>query len=77
MITCFYLVVQINRVHVVISESLDIEAENDGGLKNMEVKGELSISVNDPVFQQCSVHISRGENKEFQFKVLLPNKVMQ
>jgi len=41
---------------------------NDGGLEQMEVKGELTLSVFDNAWTRARVHISQGENKEFQFK---------
>lgn len=56
------------KVHVAVLEKIVLSAENDGGLKGMEVKGELVITVNDNNSNQAQVHINQGNNKEFQFK---------
>jgi len=42
--------------------------ENDGGLKSMEVKGELIVTTFDTQYSQCRVQVKQGENKDFQFK---------
>jgi len=56
------------KVKISISEKLVLVALNDGGLENMEVKGELILNVFDNNFTKVKVHVSQGENKEFQFK---------
>lgn len=57
-----------SKVHTSIQEKIVLVAENDGGLKNMEVKGELALTVNDPNCTRIKVHISQGQNEGFQFK---------
>jgi len=57
-----------SKIHTSIIEKLELVAENDGGLKNMEVKGELSLTVFDNAFSKVKVHISQGTNDGFQFK---------
>jgi len=56
------------KVHITIAEKLVLSAENDGGLKNLEVKGELLVTVYENVYNRVRVHVSQGDSKEFQFK---------
>ena len=58
-----------SKIHTSVQERIVLVAENDGGLKNLEVKGELSLTVFDPNCAKIKVHVSQGENGEFQFKV--------
>ena len=57
------------RVQISILEKISLVCENDGGLKSLEVKGELVVTTFDPRYAQVQVHVSQGENKDFQFKV--------
>jgi len=56
------------KIHVEVSEKIALICENDGGLKSMEIKGELMVTTFDPQCSQCQVHVNQGENKDFQFK---------
>jgi DNA-binding transcriptional MerR regulator len=56
-----------SKVHTSISEKITLVAENDGGLKTMQVKGELSLNIFDPNLTKVKVHISQGTNDGFQF----------
>jgi len=56
------------KVHVSVSEKIAMVCENDGGLKSMEVKGELIVTTFDTQYSQCRVQVKQGENKDFQFK---------
>eukprot|EP01119_Soliformovum_irregulare_P014866 TRINITY_DN4104_c0_g1_i1.p1 TRINITY_DN4104_c0_g1~~TRINITY_DN4104_c0_g1_i1.p1 ORF type:complete len:510 (-),score=182.22 TRINITY_DN4104_c0_g1_i1:193-1581(-) len=58
--------------HIELLEKIVVQVENDGGLQNMEVKGELNITCNDSKLAKMQVHISQGANQGFQFK-LHPN----
>jgi len=56
------------KVKIIISEKLVLVSQNDGGLENMEIKGELIINVFDNSCTKVKVQVSQGENKDFQFK---------
>lgn len=51
-----------------ILEKIALVCENDGGLKSMEVKGELVVTAFDPKYSQVQIHVSQGDAKDFQFK---------
>lgn len=42
--------------------------ERDGGVKNLEVKGELSVVINDEQASKAQIHIDQGKSDEYQFK---------
>eukprot|EP01116_Phalansterium_solitarium_P013258 TRINITY_DN3050_c0_g1_i1.p1 TRINITY_DN3050_c0_g1~~TRINITY_DN3050_c0_g1_i1.p1 ORF type:complete len:553 (+),score=210.21 TRINITY_DN3050_c0_g1_i1:109-1659(+) len=56
------------KVQITLSEKIAMVAKNDGGLDSLEVKGELSVQVNDPNLARLKLHISQGDNRDFQFK---------
>jgi len=56
------------NVHVVIEEQLNITVENDGGLQNLEIKGGLSVTCQDPNVSKVKVMVNQGENRAFQLK---------
>jgi len=56
------------NVHISIMETIALIAQNDGGLQSMEVKGELIITTFDQSFGKVQVHVSQGDNKQYQFK---------
>jgi len=60
------------NIHVAAEEQLSITVENDGGLQSMEVRGSLTITVNDPNTPKVKVVLKPGDNRQFQFK-LHPN----
>jgi len=51
-----------------VQEKISLVCENDGGLKSMEVKGELIVTTFDHQYAQVQIQVSQGENKDFQFK---------
>jgi len=57
-----------NKVHITISEKIALISENDGGLKNMEIKGELIVSVFDAQYGRLLVLLKQEDNRDFQFK---------
>lgn len=57
------------RVRTLVSEKMVLQTQNDGGLQNFEIKGELTLTVFDASASKIKVQISQGQNKEFQFKV--------
>jgi len=56
------------KIRVSISEKLVLVSQNDGGLENMEVKGELIVTAFDPNFAKLKVQVNQGDNPDFQFK---------
>jgi len=56
------------KIRVSIVEKLVLVAQNDGGLENMEVKGELMVTAFDPNFAKLRVQVNQGDNPDFQFK---------
>jgi len=55
-------------VTIGIAETLDIRLNKDGGVENMEVKGELHLEVSDEDSAQLRIEVDVGENEGFQFK---------
>jgi len=62
------LVTQKERVQVSILEKIALVCENDGGLKSMEIKGELIVTTFDAQYSQVQIHVNQSETKDFQFK---------
>jgi len=56
-------------VHVSVSETVSVIVQNDGGFKeDLEVKGELAVTVYDERISRIAVHVAVGANKNFQLK---------
>ncbi|ORZ11643.1 hypothetical protein BCR41DRAFT_356696 [Lobosporangium transversale] len=62
-------------VHVHIEEKITMVANRDGGLENMEVKGDLMLRVSDPSFTKISLSLSHLDDSSIQFK--LENEAME
>jgi len=60
------------NIHIAAEEQLNIKVENDGGLQTMDIKGGLTITVNDQNTPMVKVVLRGGDNSNFQFK-LHPN----
>lgn len=56
------------KVRISVIEKLVLVAQNDGGMENMEVKGELIVTAFDPNFAKLRVQVNQGDNPDFQFK---------
>eukprot|EP01132_Coremiostelium_polycephalum_P008526 gene8526-10481_t len=55
-------------VHVTIQEDFLAQVENDGGVQNIDIKGGLSVTVNDNSLGRVRVQINQGpSSKLFQF----------
>ncbi|KAG0312403.1 hypothetical protein BGZ99_009534, partial [Dissophora globulifera] len=55
-------------VHVHIEEKITMIANRDGGLDNMEVKGDLMLRVSDPSRAKISLNLTHLEDSSIQFK---------
>ncbi|KAF9964907.1 Coatomer subunit delta [Mortierella alpina] len=55
-------------VHVQIEEKITMVANRDGGLENMEVKGDLTLRVSDPTRAKISLALRHLEDPNIQFK---------
>lgn len=55
-------------VHVQIEEKITMVANRDGGLENMEVKGDLTLRVSDPSRAKISLALRHLEDPNIQFK---------
>ena len=56
------------NVSIVIDEKLDIRMTRDGAVDNMEVKGMLSLTINNPEFGRCALKLKRGDTSGYQFQ---------
>ena len=56
-------------IHVMIEERLAVTCNRDGGLQNMEVKGEMLVSITDEAKQHIKLNLSLNHNGNVQFKV--------
>ncbi|KAF9161251.1 Coatomer subunit delta [Actinomortierella ambigua] len=55
-------------VHVHIEEKITMVANRDGGLENMEVKGDLMLRVSDPARSKISLALTHLDDATIQFK---------
>ncbi|KAF9427844.1 Coatomer subunit delta [Podila epigama] len=60
--------VHMESVHVHIEEKITMIANRDGGLENMEVKGDLMLRVSDPARSKISLSIRHLDDPSIQFK---------
>ncbi|KAG0235400.1 Coatomer subunit delta [Actinomortierella wolfii] len=61
-------VVPTESVHVHIEEKITMVANRDGGLENMEVKGDLMLRVSDPARSKISLALTHLDDSAIQFK---------
>jgi hypothetical protein len=59
----------VDRVRIVSSEKLSVVMDNDGGVKNMEVKGELSVTVGSQKLTRAQIFLECAEDGRFKFQV--------
>jgi coatomer subunit delta len=55
-------------VGIVVDEKLVVEMTRDGAVENMEIKGTLSLTINNPDAARCSIKLKRGDTSAFQFQ---------
>ncbi|KAG0041181.1 Coatomer subunit delta, partial [Gryganskiella cystojenkinii] len=60
--------VHMDSVHVHIEEKITVVANRDGGLDNMEVKGDLMLRVSDPALAKISLALTHHDDSAIQFK---------
>eukprot|EP00824_Muranothrix_gubernata_P026356 TRINITY_DN918_c0_g3_i1.p1 TRINITY_DN918_c0_g3~~TRINITY_DN918_c0_g3_i1.p1 ORF type:complete len:527 (-),score=115.41 TRINITY_DN918_c0_g3_i1:980-2356(-) len=56
-------------IHLAIEEKLVVQLNRDGVLENMEVKGDVSLKINDPACARAAIKVNSGKNAGVQFKV--------
>lgn len=61
--------IHMESIHVHIEEKITVVANRDGGLENMEVKGDLMLRVSDPARAKISLSLRHLEDSNIQFKV--------
>jgi len=49
-------------------EKIVMESNNDGAVKQLEIKGELSVTVYDDSFSRVKIRLKPSDNKQYQFK---------
>jgi len=55
-------------VHLKLEEKLVVVIERDGALKNMEVKGDLTILISDPNYTRLKIKLKNEQQKSSHFK---------
>jgi len=55
-------------INLLIEEKLVIVSNRDGGLENMEVKGELFVTISDPNQGKIIIKLNDQDQKKFQYK---------
>jgi hypothetical protein len=67
----YLLIIKPFSIHVVLNEKLVVQTQHDGGLQNLEVRGELTLIVNDPNPQRLQIQLDPNYNKAIRFNVSL------
>ena len=58
-------------VHFAIMEKISLQANRDGGLENLEVKGDLELTISDPNLTKIKVVVRAEDDGTVQFKVII------
>jgi len=58
----------IEPVHAIISEKISLAATHDGGLENLEIKGDMILKISDPNSTRLRIQLDNSFNRNFQFK---------
>lgn len=64
-----YYILIIYSVHAIISEKISLAATHDGGLENLEIKGDMILKISDPNSTRLRIQLDNSFNRNFQFKV--------
>eukprot|EP01099_Mayorella_cantabrigiensis_P006984 TRINITY_DN6037_c0_g1_i1.p1 TRINITY_DN6037_c0_g1~~TRINITY_DN6037_c0_g1_i1.p1 ORF type:complete len:500 (-),score=141.28 TRINITY_DN6037_c0_g1_i1:167-1666(-) len=60
--------VEKEAVQIAAEEKIIVVCNADGGLEQMEVKGDLSITISDANFGRVKVKVANAESQKFQYK---------
>ncbi|CAG8485968.1 6178_t:CDS:2 [Funneliformis caledonium] len=60
--------VQVESVHLAIMEKISLQANRDGGLENLEVKGDLELTVSDPDLTKIKISVRAVDDGTVQLK---------
>jgi len=55
-------------VHAIISEKISLAATHDGGLENLEIKGDMILRISDANSTHLRIQLDNSFNRNFQFK---------
>jgi hypothetical protein len=58
-------------VHVAIIEKISLQANRDGGLESLEVKGDLELTISDPSLTKIKLSVRASDDSAVQFKVII------
>lgn len=58
-------------VHITVEEKISVTANRDGGLQNMEVKGDMVLKVTDPNSALIKVTMGMSGDSNIQYKVYI------
>ena len=59
-----------NSVHLIFEEKVTMVANRDGGVENLEIKGDLMLRISEADRGQVRVQLANVNDKLFQFKVV-------
>ncbi|CAI2185712.1 13149_t:CDS:2 [Funneliformis geosporum] len=60
--------VQVESVHFAIMEKISLQANRDGGLENLEVKGDLELTISDPNLTKIKMSVRAVDDGTVQLK---------
>lgn len=52
-------------------EKISLQANRDGGLENLEVKGDLELTISDPNLTKIKMSVRADDESIVQFKVII------
>jgi hypothetical protein len=55
-------------IEVLIDEKITAVMEKDGGVKSLEIKGDLTITISDPLFSKVQFILASSLDKNFQYR---------
>jgi coatomer subunit delta len=58
-------------VHFTIIEKISLQANRDGGLESLEVKGDLELTVSDPNLTKIKLAVRADDDETVQLKVTI------
>ncbi|KAF0434661.1 coatomer subunit delta [Gigaspora margarita] len=60
--------VPVESVHLSINEKISLQANRDGGLENLEVKGDLELTISDPNMTRIKISVRAVDDGNLQLK---------
>jgi hypothetical protein len=55
-------------VNIEVVENVSVTLENDGGMQGLDIRGDLTLTIEDPAYARALIKLAPADHKQFHFK---------